>query len=232
MSGKKDRTPKKETVRNRQLPLATRAGKAVKKAAKMVSASSADMDKDLGKDKKTLVNELSALKSRLNVQTEDLQKALVELETSRDTYRRLYNTTPVAYFTLDGNAAILSANAASLELLGAGKGGLSGSAFAGLVAPGSQDAFRLAMGRMWETGEKQSCEIDMVRLDGTVFSAYVEIAGIPGPGGAAETVRVIAVDITERKKLEETLRDSEEHCNLLLENTSDGIYIVDRDLTV
>jgi PAS domain S-box-containing protein/putative nucleotidyltransferase with HDIG domain len=242
VKNKKDVKPKKKNGPDRQLPLTPRADKAVKKTAgrpslrknteKLPSQPPPNVDEQLDKDKTALLNGLSVLKAELGIQNEKLKNALLELETSRDKYRHLYNTTPVAYFTLDNKASVISANAASSELFGAGKRGLAGSAFTSLVEPGAQDTFRLAMSKMFDTGEKQSCEIDMVKADGTVFSAYLEIAGIPKPDGVIDSIRVIAVDITERKRVVEELRKSEERYRLLLENVSDSIYVIDRDFNL
>ncbi|MGD0857266.1 MAG: PAS domain S-box protein, partial [Dehalococcoidia bacterium] len=242
MKNKKDVKPKKKNGPDRQLPLTPRADKAVKKTAgrpslrknteKLPSQPPPNVDEQLDKDKTALLNGLSVLKAELDIQNEKLKNALLELETSRDKYRHLYNTTPVAYFTLDNKASVISANAASSELFETSSRSLAGSAFASLVEPASQDTFRLAMSTMFDTGEKQSCEIDMVRTDGTVFSAYLEIAGIPRPDGVIDSIRVIAVDITERKRVVEELRKSEERYRLLLENVSDSIYVIDRDFNL
>jgi PAS domain S-box-containing protein len=48
--------------------------------------------------------------------------------------------------------------------------------------------------------------------------------GLPG-------VTVILENITERKKMEEALRKSEQRYRLLLESISDGVYVLDRETT-
>lgn len=47
--------------------------------------------------------------------------------------------------------------------------------------------------------------------------------GLPG-------VTVILENMTERKRIEEELRKSEQHYRLLLESISDGVYVLDREL--
>jgi PAS domain S-box-containing protein/putative nucleotidyltransferase with HDIG domain len=189
-------------------------------------------DPKLPKDKKGLIQEISILHSSLDRHNKDLKDALSELESSRDKFRHLYNTTPVGYLTLDKDASVIAINASAVTMLAAPQHTLTGREFTSFIKPQSRDMFRLAVEKTLKTGEKHSCELEMVTSKDTIFSVYLEIAGLPGPGEATETLRIIMVDITQRRRVEEALRESEERYRLVFENTSDGIYLVDSDFKV
>ena len=69
-------------------------------------------------------------------------------------------------------------------------------------------------------------EYTMMRLDGSVFPAIV-ISSVIYSAGKPVGLRGAIIDITERKRAEETLRQSEEKYRTILENIEDGYYEVD-----
>jgi PAS domain S-box-containing protein len=69
-----------------------------------------------------------------------------------------------------------------------------------------------------------------VRKDGTRFWAYVVIDPIRGPAGKILGFAKITRDLTERRKTELQLRQSEEQFRLLVQGVTDyAIYLLDRD---
>jgi PAS domain S-box-containing protein len=69
-----------------------------------------------------------------------------------------------------------------------------------------------------------------VRKDGTRFWAYVIIDPIRQPSGEIIGYAKVTRDLTERKKAEEALRESEEQFRLLVQGVSDyAIYMLDVD---
>ncbi|MBU7016172.1 MAG: PAS domain S-box protein [Theionarchaea archaeon] len=74
-------------------------------------------------------------------------------------------------------------------------------------------------------GTVESAEI--VSVDGRHFELIA--APLPNPDGTAESAIEIAIDITERMKAEEALRESEEKYRTLFEESRDAIFIATRD---
>ena len=64
-----------------------------------------------------LSQELAVHQIELEMQVEELRRAQVELEKSRDKYIELFDFVPFGHFTLNGNNIITEANLAAARLL-------------------------------------------------------------------------------------------------------------------
>ena len=77
-----------------------------------------------------------------------------------------------------------------------------------------------------ETGGGETREYRIVRPDGSVRWVSDRGFAITGDDGKVLRIAGIAEDITERKRAEEALRESEEKYRLLVENAYDAIFVV------
>jgi signal transduction histidine kinase/ActR/RegA family two-component response regulator len=64
-----------------------------------------------------------------------------------------------------------------------------------------QNGYYLFRKDLFASGQPQSCELRMVKKDGTVFSAHLVATLAGGPGGAS-VCRIVLSDISERKQVE------------------------------
>jgi len=78
----------------------------------------------------------------------------------------------------------------------------------------------------------QPLEMEMKHKDGSTVWASVNLSFIRGSDGQRAEIVGILHDMTERKRVEETLERKEQHFRALIENSSDGISVVDRNGTV
>ena len=158
-----------------------------------------------------LLAELQIHQIELEMQNEELRRTQEALEVSRARYFDLYDLAPMGYVALAERGLIGEANLAAATLLGATRGALVGQPLSHFVHPEDQDIFYLCRQRLFETGERQTCELRLRRMDGESFWAGLEASlGQYGETGNRHW-RVILSDIGTRKRAEEA-RYEEDRC--------------------
>ena len=203
------------------------------------SGASPEMKK---KTLEELVHELRVHQIELEMQNEELKKAHLALEASRDKYVDLYDFAPAGYFTFTHGALVTEVNLTGAALLGVARQKLINSRFRRFVAPEDVERWDRHILSVFQQGKKQSCELVLKREDGSTFHARLdsirldlpdgqEQAGLSakqaGVSGKTPVVCTAVSDITERKRAEETLRENKEKYRELVESISDVIYEID-----
>jgi PAS domain S-box-containing protein len=153
-------------------------------------------------------------------------KAQVALKESERRYRTLFESAADAIYILDAHPArlgkIVSANPAAAEMHGYSLEELLTLAISDLNTPVSASRTYERLGRM-SVGETLKREVTHRKKDGTVFP--VEINARLLEGEDYKHVLAIDRDITDRKKAEQLLKESEERMRLLIEAAPVGIRI-------
>jgi formate hydrogenlyase transcriptional activator len=159
-------------------------------------------------DVNKLVEDLHIHQIELEIQNEELRRAQSELEVSRDGYSDLYDFAPVGYVTISEKGLILQANLACADMLGVERSSLIGKPFSRFIEKEDQDVFYLHRKTLFETKAKQVCELKLVRKDRTQFYAQLECILIKDTQGNITQTRTAISDISERKRVEEVLRNA------------------------
>ncbi len=181
---------------------------------------------ELEKKVQERTSELKFHKDELEIQNEELRAAQEELETSRAKYADLYNLAPVGYFTLDKNALIQEVNLAGAKMLGINKQALLNAPFSMFVAdPEHKKIFSEHRKSTSTKDGRQTCEIGLRRSDGVIFYAFLESVAAENISGRAGCIRTAVTDITERKRMETALKDSEEKYRTLFENMTSSFAL-------
>ena len=89
-----------------------------------------------GQTPEELIHELEVHQIELEMQAEELRRAHIALEESRDKYLDLYEFAPIGYFTLTDKALIAEVNLTGATLLGAERKKLVNARFRKFVSPG------------------------------------------------------------------------------------------------
>ncbi len=183
--------------------------------AEMQLARSPESSPDLkGQTPEALIHELQVHQIELETQAEELRKAHLALEESRDKYLDLYDFAPLGYLTLSDKALITDSNLTGAALLGIERSRLVKVRFSKFVAENDADEWYRYFLNVLKQEEKRTCTLILNRGDGSSFPAQLEGIRITGSDGAF-MVRIAFIDITELKRAEKALRETNKKLNLL-----------------
>jgi PAS domain S-box-containing protein len=175
-----------------------------------------------------VLHELRVHQIELEMQNEELRRTQAELEASRERYFDLYDLAPVGYVTLSEQGLILEANLTVATLLGVTRSDLVERPFSSFILPEVQDVYYHHRKHLCDTGEPQSCELRLIRKDGSFFWSRFEATAARNADDAP-TYRALVVDITQRKQAEEALRASRERLQDLVDVSSDWVWEVNAE---
>lgn len=149
------------------------------------------------------------------------------LKKSEAKYRNLLSTTgiPITYFDLNGY--VLLVNEASAQNFHTTPDRLIGKSLYELL-PGVADEIVAQIRNIADTGEEFEYE-DWRELPSGTFCFSTYIQPMKEADGSIQGVQVISHDITERKRAEDALRDSEEKYRSLVEQSLQGHLIFQDD---
>lgn len=98
-----------------------------------------------------------------------------------------------------------------------------------IIPPEMKSGVKVAIREMIESGQSiPPEELSLMRKDGTRVPVYSNHTIIDTPGVGKE-LYCIDIDLTERKRFEEALRDSEEKYRQLFDSESDAIFLIDNE---
>jgi two-component system, cell cycle sensor histidine kinase and response regulator CckA len=168
-----------------------------------------------------LIHELQVHQIELEMQNEDLRQAQIKLEESRDRHADLYDFAPVGYLTLNDKGFILEANLRAAQLLGIDRQDLVKKPFSGFLCKEHADVWYLHLQEVFQSRSQLVIETRLVRKDGSLFHAQLESIAVKDREEQLSQFRTVISDITERKKGEDALRESEALYRDLVENIED-----------
>jgi PAS domain S-box-containing protein len=152
-----------------------------------------------------LIHELQVHQVELEMQNEELSRARTELEVARRHYFDLYHLAPVGYCILSREGLVLEANLTAVNMLDLALSTLVRKPVSRFIFKEDQDIYYLHLKQLYETNRSITCELRMVKKDGTLF--WVQLTSAPPDAiegeGREPAWRVVLSDITERKRVEE-----------------------------
>jgi PAS domain S-box-containing protein len=176
-------------------------------------------------------HELQVHQIELEMQNEELRKAQLNLEKSRQRYADLYDFAPVGYFTFTPEALIKEANLTGATLLEMDRQRIINGRFRRFVASSDFDQWDQHFLRVLREGEKQTCDLTLKRQDGSTFQAGLESIRIEVSRGEFE-VHTTVTDITKRKRAEEELLESEKRYRELYDFLPTPVYEMDFEANI
>jgi PAS domain S-box-containing protein len=163
----------------------------------------------------------------LIIDVSERKQAEEELRESEKRYRDLYDFLPISVYEMDLEANITSANHAIYETFRGTEEDLKqGIKVWQLLSPEDIEKSNKNIQRLIKGEQVLDTEYNLKRLDGTVFPAIV-ISSVIYSDGKPVGLRGAIVDISERKRAEEKLRESDERYKALFDGSLDLVYITD-----
>jgi len=129
-----------------------------------------------------------------------------ESKTHKRRYADYFEFAPVGYFTFNRSGVILNVNPAGALLLGTDRNRLMNQPFPASIAPDSRDVFDLHSRALFESRQKQTCDLKLLNGDGRTHWVQLESVAVQNGNGEADQFRTVINEITDRKLAEEALR--------------------------
>ncbi len=163
----------------------------------------------------------------------DRKKAEEALRQSEERYRAVYNHTPVMMHSIDRAGILISVNDHWLKVLGYDRDEVIGrKSIEFLTTESAERAAQQAIPQVFREGGIKDVEFQMVKKNGEVIDVMISAVAEHDDAGAITHTLAIIVDLTERKRAEKALRESEDRLSRILESAMDAIITVDGQLTV
>ena len=166
--------------------------------------------------RKRVEEELLSHRQGLEILIEERTK---ELKESEQRYRAVFDNAGIGIDLLDRDGRILQVNQSLLDMLGYSEEELRQLTFLDITHPEEKEISKLNLEALM-AGEIDSYRLEKryLRKDRSIFWADLTTTAVRGPNGEyLGTIGVIS-DITDRKKAEEALRNSEERFRMIYEN--------------
>jgi PAS domain S-box-containing protein len=140
--------------------------------------------------------------------------------------RDLYNKAPCGYHSLDKNGVVVMMNDTELKWLGYQHEEVIGKMkYADLFTEKSLKIFEENFPRFKASGVVRDLEFELIRKDGSILPILYSATAIIDSDGNLLMSRSTVGDITERKKAEKALQESEMHYHDIVDLSQDMIVI-------
>ncbi len=158
------------------------------------------------------------------------KKVEEELKKSEERFRQFFENAPDYCYMISPDGKILNINKSALRALGYRKKEVVGKPLiTTLYHPSSQEKAKKIFERWKETGKIRNEELTIVTKKGEERAVLLSVDAVKDTKGNIIHSISIQRDITNIKKTEEALKESEEKFRSLVENARDAIYIITPD---
>ena len=166
-------------------------------------------------DIQRLVHLLQVHQVELEHQNEELRIAHEELEVSRNKYVNLFDFSPTPYFTLDPEGIIKESNLSASKMFGVDRNKLIEKRFISYIPMDERNIFNSFINAIFNSGEKHSCELSIINKDNHQFQVLLEGLVLEDVLGSEKKCQIALIDLTEYKKVENSLNKTNEKLKLL-----------------
>ena len=180
------------------------------------------------RENKTLVADLEVANASLELRVEQRTQ---ELKESLDEVQFLYDHAPCGHHSIDPNGVIIKINKTELEWLGYSEEEVVGKKTANeFLTKASQEARDKAIETLKKVGHLENLEFEFVRKDGSTFPVLLNTIAYFDANGKFLLNRSTVYDISQRKQLEQKLKEANAYLTHLNEEKNRFVGIAAHDL--
>ena len=157
----------------------------------------------------------------------ELRRRSLELAERERLLRTIFDSEPECVKLLDSDGSVRMMNRAGLKMIEADSlEQIAGQRLYPLIAPEQRAAFVALTDRIFH-GETGSLEFRITGLKGATRWLETRAAPLRDEAGEVRALLGITREITERKKADAALRESENNFRMLFEQATEGIFVTD-----
>lgn len=158
------------------------------------------------------------------------QRDAEALRQSEELYRSLVTTSPDGIAMIDSNGKLTYASPRALEMFGlTDQNEVTGTHVTDWIAEPDRNKVMQCFRELMERPVLSNHVYRMMRKDGSCMDVEMHSAALHDGKGSVRGIISILRDITERRKAEDALRESEENYRRIIENMQDVFYRTDKD---
>jgi len=151
----------------------------------------------------------------------------MEEKENRDKFNRLIDNFHEGYYEVNLKGDFIFLNSSIARMVGYSKEEGLGTSYKEYMSNETAKKVFDVFHQVYQTGEPLHLEYEILRRDGTSVAIENSVYPLKDARGNITGFYGLATDITERKRMENALRRSEEKYRTILESIEDGYYEVD-----
>ena len=140
-----------------------------------------------------LLHELQVHQVELDMQEEEMRRAVADLETALHRQDQLHEFAPAGFFAVDRSMVLGALNRMGAQMLGFERDMLIGRTLDSFLEPASGRALHAALARVAETATADGCALHFAARDGVSWTGYASV----GPDPSGRGFLIVCVEIRE-----------------------------------
>ena len=173
---------------------------------RMAKRAPVDLERLTLDEAQAVIHELEVHKIELKIQNEQLLESQRAAESSNERFRRLYDSAPSGYLTLDSDGMIVEANRSISVILKTPRPQLIGRKLSAYVTPFCQDRWHLARRDLIEGRTRMDLTLEIVSADGSAVDLQVVGTSSAATDATPREIHLVLIDVTELRRTERALQ--------------------------